>query len=62
MIFAINISIIEYWFFSDVEHFFPELHPLLHVSSILLLLYLKKNNTKNIDDFNLIQKKKPTAK
>ena len=57
-----NTSIIEYWFFSDVEHFFPGIAPLV---SILLLLYFKKkkkNNTKNIDDFSLlIQKKKPTA-
>ena len=30
LIFA-NTSIIEYWFFSDVEHFSPELHPLLVV-------------------------------
>ena len=35
--------------------FFPGIAP--PVSSILLLLYLKKNNTKNIDDFNFIQKK-----
>jgi hypothetical protein len=26
-----NTSIIEYWFFSDIEHFLTELHPLLVV-------------------------------
>jgi hypothetical protein len=39
--------------------FFLELHPLL----VYFYCFIKKkNNTKNIDDFSLIQKKKPTAK
>ena len=47
LIFA-NTSIIEYyWFFSDVEHFFPGIAPLV---SILLF-------PKNIDDFSLLIQK-----
>jgi hypothetical protein len=54
LIFA-NTSIIEYWFFFDVEHFIPQIAPCV---SILLLLYLKKNNnTKNIDDMSLLIQK-----
>jgi hypothetical protein len=44
-----NTSIIEYYcFFSDVEHFFPGIAPLV---SILLF-------PKNIDDFSLLIQKK----
>ena len=47
------------FFFGCWNIFFPELH------SLLVYFYcfiFKKNNAKNIDDFSLIQKKKPTAK
>jgi hypothetical protein len=50
---------IDYWFFSDVEYFSPRIAPPV---SILLLLYLKKNNTKNIDDRVFLFRNKPTAK
>jgi hypothetical protein len=40
--------------FSDVEYFFPRIAPPV---SILLLLYVKKNNTKNIDDTSLLIQK-----
>jgi len=56
--FLLTLQSINHWiliFFSDVEHFPPELHPLV---SILLLLYFKKNNTINIDDFSLLIQKK----
>ena len=38
----------------NIEHFFPIIAPLI---SILLLFYLHKNYTKNIDDFSLLIKK-----
>jgi hypothetical protein len=40
--------------FSDVEYFIPRIAPPV---SILLLLYLKKNNTMNIDDTSLLIQK-----
>ena len=45
LIFA-NTSIIEYWFFSDVEYFFPRIAPPVAL--------FKKNNTKNIDDTSFL--------
>ena len=40
-----NTSIIEYWFFSDVEYFIPRIAPPV---SILLLLYFKRYSEINL--------------
>ena len=45
-------------FFSDVEHFYPGIAPLVYFYCFIL----KKNNTKNIDDFSLLIQKKNYSK
>ena len=55
-----DISTFCYWLHQkgvgiyDVEYFIPRIAPPV---SILLLLYFKKNNTKNIDDTSLLIQK-----
>ena len=56
--FSLTLQSLNIDFFRMLNIFFPELHPLY----TFIALFLKKNNTKNIDDFSLLLQKKNYSK